>query len=536
MVLFDIIINLVGGLGLFLFGIKLMGEGLANLAGNKIKTLFEKIASSSPKGVLTGIIITAIIQSSSATTVMVVGFVNAGLINLYQATAVIMGANIGTTITGQIISLNFEKVIPAFIGVGTVMIISFKKDKIKEIGSIFLGFGILFLGMEFMKEIMVPLARSEILGNIIISLKGNIFLGIFLGIIMTAAIQSSSASTGILIVLSESGILPIEVAIPVIFGNNIGTCVTALIASVGTLKNAKRAAIIHLLFNLIGTMIFIPLLPLLKYIVVQTNSQDITRQIANTHTIFNIANVLIMMPFISYLISLVEGLIPGEDEYEDIRIKFIDERILETPIIGVGQALQEIFRMGRKAKENLVIAVEAFKTSNEEEARRVYDNEKLINLLEKEITTFLVKLSNTDLSEEQKNKVINMFYAVNDIERIGDHCKNIADLALERMHNRVSISEKAIEEINNVYNYTLDALSNSIISFRENSANKAEITLVLEQNIDRLEEQYRISHINRLNNGMCDAYSGAIFLGIISNLERIADHANNIAEYVIKQV
>lgn len=534
MVLFNVIVNLVGGLGLFLFGIKLMGEGLANLAGDKIKALFEKIAFSSPKGMLTGMIITAIIQSSSATTVMIIGFVNAGLINLYQATAVIMGANIGTTITGQIISLNFGKVIPAFIGLGTMMIVSFKRDKIKEIGNILLGAGILFLGMEFMKETMAPLAQSEILGNIIISLKGNIFLGIFLGVIMTATIQSSSASTGILIVLSESGLLPIEVAIPIVFGNNIGTCITALIASVGTLKNAKRAAVIHLLFNLIGTMIFIPLIPLLKYVVILITPQDITRQIANTHTIFNIVNVLIMIPFISYLISLAEGLIPGEDEYEDVRIKFIDERILETPIIGVGQAMQEIFRMGKKARDNLVIAVEVFKTFNEEDVRRVYDNERLINLLEKEITTFLVKLSNTDLSEEQKNKVINMFYAVNDIERIGDHCKNIADLALEKMYNKVSLSEKAIEEISNVYKYTLDALNNSIISFREDNINKAEITLILEQNIDRLEEQYRISHINRLHSGKCDAYSGAIFLDIISNLERIGDHANNIAEYVIK--
>lgn len=531
----NIIIGLLGGLGLFLYGMKLMGDGLENIAGDKMKVFFEKITSNPAKGVLTGAIVTAIIQSSSATTVMVVGFVNAGLMNLYQAAGVIMGANIGTTITTQIISFKLDGIIPMFIALGVAMFLFAKKEKLKEIGHITLGFGILFLGMELMKETMSPLAQSDFFANLIVPLQGNIFLGIFVGMIMTAVIQSSSASTGILVALSGTGALPIEVAIPILFGNNIGTCITALISSVGTNKTAKKAALIHLLFNMIGTFVFILLIPLLTSIVVKMNPNDITRQIANAHTIFNIANTIIMIPFINYLVFLANKVIPGEDETESFGTKYIDERLLETPSIAVGQATQEMVRMSRKAKENLLIAMEAFETNNEELIKKVYENEKLINLLEHEITIFLVKLSNTDIAEEQKNIVLSMFHVVNDIERIGDHCKNLADLTNEKVQKKLVFSDKGMQELRHLYEYTMDALRTSVNSFKDNDIAKAESMLVIEENIDRLEKEYREDHIKRLNKGYCSAREGAIFLDMISNFERIGDHSTNIAESIINR-
>jgi phosphate:Na+ symporter len=530
----NMIIGLIGGLGLFLYGMKLMGEGFENIASNKIKSFFEKIASNPIKAVFTGSIITAVIQSSSAATVMVVGFVNAGLMSVYQSVGVIMGANIGTTITAQIISFKLDEIVLLLIGIGSFTVFFSKEEKIRELGKLILGLGIIFLGMVFLKDTMEPLGESDYFRNLMISLKGNIFLGIVVGTIMTSLIQSSSASMGMLIALAVTGVLPIEVAIPILFGINIGTCTTALISSIGTSRDARKTAVIHLLFNVIGTIIFIPASPLVQYIVEKITPHDISRQIANVHTIFNVVNTAIMLPFINYLILLSGKVVKGEDNYTYIKATHMDDRILETPTIAVGQAINEIVIMGNKAKENLAVAMEAFNTGNEELIKKVYENEKLINLLENEITTFLVKLSNIELLEEQKNKVVSMFHVVNDIERIGDHCENIAELTLEKINKRLKFSDEAIDELKGIYNYTLEALSISIESFKENDIKKARLTLEIEQNIDNLEQELRIMHISRLSNGYCYAHSGAIFLDIINNFERIGDHSTNIAEYTIQ--
>jgi len=528
----SMIIGFIAGLGLFLYGIKLMGEGLENAVGNKIKTFFDKLTSNSIKSVLTGAGITSLIQSSSVTTVMVIGFVNAGLMSVNQAAGVIIGANIGTTITAQIMSFKLGESLLLFIGIGSFMVFFSKQDKAREIGKIILGLGILFLGMNFLKDTMEPLSRSDYFINLMISLKGNIFLGVFVGIIMTALIQNSSATTGILLALGEIGVLPIEVAVPILFGNNIGTCTTALISSIGTSVEARKTAYIHLLFNVIGTIIFIPLIPAMLYIIIKVNPHNISRQIANIHTTFNLINAIIMTPFISGLVFLSGKLVKGNDNYTCVKMTHIDDRILESPIIAVGQAINEIISMGNKAKENLIIAVEAFSNDNEELIKKVYENEKTINLLENEITIFLVKLASTELIQQEKNRVLNMFHVINDIERIGDHCENLAELASEKINKRITFSKEANEELNKIYNYVIEAVSTSILSFKENDINKAELTLEIESKIDKLEQKLRIKHISRLNDGECDAYSGAIFLEIISNFERIGDHATNIAEYV----
>ncbi|MBE6060173.1 MAG: Na/Pi cotransporter family protein, partial [Clostridium sulfidigenes] len=421
-----LIINLLGGLGLFLYGMKLMGDGLENAAGDKLKGIFDRITSNPVKGVLTGTIVTAIIQSSSATTVMVVGFVNAGLMNLYQATSVIMGANIGTTITAQLITFKFDAFAPIFLAIGAVMILFCSKRKVKEVGQIILGFGILFLGLKLMSSAMSPLKDSVFFTNLILKLEGHTILGLLIGMMMTAVLQSSSASTGILVALASTGSLPLTVAIPILLGNNIGTCVTALISSIGTSITAKKAAVIHLLFNLIGAVIFL-IIPVtfLANIVLSISpdvgAEAIPRQIANAHTLFNLVNTLLLLPLIKYLVAFVNKIIPGEDEKDVPGVKYIDERLLETPAIAFGQTTNEIVRMGEKAKENLKVAMNSFLQGDEELIKVAYNNEKIINLLEHDITRYLVKLSNSDLGDEQRAELAAYFHVVNDIERIGDH-------------------------------------------------------------------------------------------------------------------
>ncbi|MBP2021696.1 phosphate:Na+ symporter [Clostridium punense] len=531
-----LLISLFGGLGIFLYGMKMMGDGLENAAGDKLKGIFDKITSNPVKGILTGAIVTAVIQSSSATTVMVVGFVNAGLMNLFQAAAVIMGANIGTTITAQIISFKFDAIAPLFLAIGAAMVLFAKNRKAREIGNIVLGFGILFLGLELMSAAMSPLAESDFFKNLIIRLKGHTILGLLLGMVMTAVIQSSSASTGILVALASTGSLPFEIAVPILFGCNIGTCVTALIASIGTSKTARKAALIHLFFNVIGSLMFIPFVgqftALVTWISPGTTGADVQRQIANAHTIFNIINTFILVWFIKYLVALVNFIIPGDDEREEMGLKYIDERLLETPVIAFGQTTNEIIRMATKAKENLELAMKGFNENSDTLIKKAYENERLINLLDNDITKFLVKLSNSELGEEQKSLVGAYFHAVNDIERIGDHAENIADLASEKITKGLQFSEEAMKELMGMYNYTINSLELSIECFKEFNKEKASSVRGIEERIDSLEKELRNSHINRLNAGVCNATVGTIFLDIISNFERIGDHAVNIAEII----
>ena len=449
-----------------------------------------------------------------------------------------MGANIGTTITAQLVAFKLDTIIPVFLGIGSLTILLSKGKKGREIGEIILGFGILFLGMELMKDTMSPLAGSAAFKTLIIKLQGNTLLGILAGALMTAVIQSSSASTGILVALASTGALPLGVAVPILFGNNIGTCITALLSSIGTSKTAKKAALIHLFFNVFGTLIFIPLInPLI--IVVQHLSpggtSEIKRQIANAHTIFNITNTIIMVPFIKYLVMLVNKLIPGEDEVETMGVKYIDERLLETPVIAVGQTTKEVVRMANLAKENVQLAMKCFINNDEKGIKNVYDNEKLINLLEDEITLYLVKLSTTELSEQQTKIVTSMFHVVNDIERIGDHAENLADLTSEKIQKKLNFSGEAKDELQGMFKYIVNALEISIESFENDDLKKAESIMGIEDRIDSLEKELRASHIRRLNNGVCNATVGAVFLDIISNFERIGDHATNIAEVVINK-
>ncbi|MHB9928338.1 Na/Pi cotransporter family protein [Clostridium botulinum] len=535
---FAMLTGLIGGLGLFIYGMNLMGDGLQNVAGERVKVFFEKVTSNPIKGVLTGVVVTGVIQSSSATTVMVIGFVNAGLMTLTQAAGVIMGANIGTTVTGQLVAFNVTAGAPLFVGVGTAIVLFAKKKKTKEIGNIILGFGILFMGMEIMKEAMAPLGQSEAFKSLALSLSHNVFLGIVVGMGMTAIVQSSSATIGILIALSSNGVLPLSAALPILFGDNIGTCVTALLASIGASKNARKAALFHLTFNVIGTVIFafilVPLTPFVR-IVTNLTPGDVGRQIANAHTMFNLINTFIQIWFIKYIVAFVNKMIPGSDPYEKMAPKYIDERLLENPTIAINQTIKEVVRMANKAKENLQLSIDAFEKNDLELVSKVYENEKLINILNKSITTYLVKLNNLKLSDKQLNLVGSMFHVVNDIERIGDHAENIIDLTSEKIEKRIQFSDDAAYDIKHLFNYTLDSLTRTIEGFESNDVERSQSVMYIEEKIDNLEEQLRETNIKRLNKGTCNANASAIFLDIINNFERVGDHCTNIAQTVINR-
>lgn len=529
--MFNILVGLIGGLGMFLYGMKLMGDGLENATGEKLKGILEKVTGNKFMGVLVGAIVTAIIQSSSATTVMVVGFVNAGLMSLVQAAGVIMGANIGTTITAQMVSFKLEHVAPIFVAIGSFIILFSKNKKKKELASILLGFGLLFMGMGMMSVAMKPVTQSYAFQDIIVVIGANRFLGLLAGLGMTALVQSSSATTVILIALASTGAISLNVALPIILGSNIGTCVTALLSSIGTSKNARKAALIHLLFNVIGTLIFLPFINQLVQFVQYISSEGIERQVANAHTVFNIVATLVMLPLTKYLIVIVNKIIPGGDE--EVEKGFhVDDRILETPVIAIPQVEKEIVRMANLAKSNLELAMDGFKSGSEESIDKIYKQEELINSLEREITRYLVKLSKIELSDKDKNVIASAFHVITDIERIGDHAENIIELAMEKNGKKISFSEDAISEVNHIYSYTLNSVDIAIESYTSKDSYKAEKINDIEDRIDKLEKELRENHIKRLNQGTCDAISGTIFLELIHNFERIGDHSNNIAQQV----
>ena len=529
-----VIIQLMGGLGLFIYGMKLMGDGLENAAGEGLKSILEKVTSNRLMGVAIGAIVTMVIQSSSATTVMVVGFVNAGLMSLAQAAGIIMGANIGTTITAQLVAFKLDQVAPIFVFIGAALVMFARAKKRREIGNIILGFGILFTGMGAMSAAMKPLASSPAFSNMLIAIGDNWLVGIIAGAAITAILQSSSATTGILIALATTGSIDIGLALPVVFGCNIGTCITAIIASVGTNKTAHKAALLHLIFNIVGTVIFLPFLGILADIVRQFSPDDVSRQIANAHTVFNVMNTILLLPFTTYIIKFINKVIPCEDHEDKFGTKYIDDRVLETPVIAAGQVIKETIRMANKAKKNVELSMKAFFEDDEQLIQQVYENEKTINFLEESITNYLVKLAKCELSDKEKGIVASTFHIVIDIERIGDHAENIADLAVEKINKKLKYSKDAISELNEIYEETIKALEIAVDSYATHDVAKAKSIMAIEDKIDTYQKSYRDKHIQRLHEGKCNAFTGAVFLDLVSSYERIGDHATNIAESVIE--
>ncbi|MTI66404.1 MAG: Na/Pi cotransporter family protein [Firmicutes bacterium] len=523
----NIAFGVLGGLGLFLYGVNLMGTGLQKVAGERLKKLIEVLTNNRVMGVFVGAGVTMLIQSSSATTVMVVGFVNAGIMKLTQAIGVIMGANIGTTVTAQLIAFKLTDVAPVVIAIGVGIWIFSSKRKNREIAEALIGFGILFMGMDMMKDALKPLSESQVFKDVIVSLE-NPVLGILVGFGLTVILQSSSASIGLLLALASAGLIGVDIAFPILFGDNIGTCVTALLSSIGANKTAKRAAVMHLLFNIIGTVIFMVILryPIEAFVTQMTD--DPARQIANAHTFFNIINVLIQLPFAGFIVYAAKKMVPGEIE-QKAGLKYLDSRIIETPSIAVGQASKEVLRMGKLVLEQLKNSKEAFYNQNEKLANEVFKQEKIVNDLESDITKYLVELSNAPLTDEQHATITTLFNTINDLERVGDHADNIAEFAYYRIENKVDFSDQALDELMDMFNQVEQAFQTSLDAFKTADTNIANRVIEYEGYIDKLEKENRSSHIDRLNKMKCNPSAGIVFLDIISNLERIADHSSNIA-------
>lgn len=533
----DIAIGIMGGLGLFLYGMNLMGDGLQKSAGSKLKRIIELLTSNVIMGVLVGMVVTMVIQSSSATTVMVVGFVNAGIMSLPQAIGVIMGANIGTTITAQLVSLDVDFLAPVALGIGIVIYMFTNKPKYKHIAEILIGFGILFTGMDFMKDAVKPLAEYQGFTDMLLSFGHHPILGVLMGFAITAIVQSSSASMGMLIALASQGLVPVTAALPILYGENIGTCVTSLISSIGASRNARRAAIMHLTFNVLGSIIFMLILsrPIVE-IVTAIDPTDAARQIANAHTLFNVINVILLLPFNKLIVKLAMKLVPeakGEEDDDSKVVKYIDDRMIETPSIALANIVKETLRMGEKSKESLNAAMYGVIDKSNEKIELSFKREKLINELQKLILNYLLKLSKASLNEDSRETVDALFNTVNDIERVGDHAENIAELAKDIVDSEVSFSDVGMSELKDMYNKVVSTYTYALEAMRTSNVELACKVIKMEEQVDMMEKSCRANHMNRLSSSSCSIESGVIYLDIISNLERVSDHAVNIAQQVI---
>ena len=544
-----------GGIGMFLYGMNTMADGMQRSAGGKMKKLLGYLTSNRLLAIIVGAVITAIIQSSGATTVMVVGFVNAGLMTLVQAVGVIMGANIGTTITAWIVSLgqlgDAAKVMnpsfyaPFLIGIGAFVILFSKKDKVKNAGEIIVGIGLLFEGLTFMSSSIAPYTDAPIFSQAFQIVGSNPFLGILIGIIVTAVLQSSSASVGILQTLALNGVVTTNAAIYITLGQNIGSCVTALISSAGTTRTAKRAACMHILFNIAGALLFGTVGFILFSIYPALAAHNITSvEISVFHTFFNITCTLVMFPFANLLVK-ISGLIVRENEKQDDFAELeakdavaaeiarhFDSRLLGQPSVAVETAKNEVIAMGNLALDNIKYAAEATQKNDQTMVDKVYEIEHKVDLYEKYLTDFLIKVNNLSITQEQHLLVKNLFHAIIDIERVSDHAENIAELAKYKIEHQIIFSEKGTQELNQLWDKVVHCFEEAVKARGTGSRQAIQNVLRIEDEVDDLEEELRNKHIERLSAGLCIPSNGVVFLDILSNLERMSDHANNIVDCI----
>lgn len=549
----EMLFKFVGGLGMFLYGMHVMADGLQKSAGGRMKQLLGILTNHRILGVLVGALVTAVIQSSSATTVMVVGFVNAGIISLTQAVGVIMGANIGTTITAWLVSMSEwgqmlkpEFFAPLLIGVGAFIVLFVNKEKYRQVGEILVGFGVLFIGLSFMSSSITPYKDAPIFATAFRVLGKNPILGILTGAVVTAIIQSSSASVGILQTLALNGVVSWNSAIYITLGQNIGTCVTALISSAGANRTAKRAAVIHLLFNVIGAVVFgILMFAIFTMNPVFAGGQVTSVGISIFHTVFNISNTLLLFPFAKQLVTFSGRIIREKPERlaaAEISMTSVDEevlerphldlRILSSPSFAIQSAAEQVVHMGELAREHVEISMGSVFDVSEEKIRRSDALEKTLDVFEKDLTEYLVHLSHESLTEQQIQTVSHLLFTVSDLERIGDHCDNIAELASSLVQGHIQLSGDAVEDLKDIEDVVLKAVDLAISSRNRESIMDAKRVYMLEDDVDSMEEDMRHNHMERLSKGLCSADTGIVFLDILSNLERISDHAVNIAEYV----
>lgn len=532
------VFSLFGGLGFFLYGMKLMSEGLEKAAGARMRGILEIFTKNRFIGMVVGVVFTAVIQSSNATTVMVVSFVNSGLMNLMQASGVILGANIGTTVTGQLIAFNLSDVAPLIVIIGVLMTMFSKKQSVKKIGEVILGFGVLFMGLKIMGESMQAVKESTVILNFLASLK-NPFAAIIVGILITSVLQSSSATVGIILVMVSQGLLDFKICPFMILGCNIGSCVSALAASLSGKKDAKRAALIHFFFNVIGSAImFVILMVALDPItdaLVYISGGNMSRAVANVHTLMKVFEVVMLFPFMGWIVKLTYKAVPGTDEKgkDEFELRYINKAIM-SPATAVMDAIREIEHMGNVAIKNLKLGMDALCEKDEDKIQKVYKIENYIDFMNSKITDYLVKVNEMDIPLVDAEKLGGLFHVVNDIERIGDHAENLADSALTRIRKNVELSDKATRQLKNMMNDVTTLLEYSLDMFTNSNQQHMQEVLDLEDQIDEQERNLQKVHVKRLAKNKCTPMSGMIFSDTVSGLERVADHATNIAFAIIE--
>ena len=533
------IFMLLGGLGFFLYGMKMMSEGLEKAAGAKMRSILEFFTKNRFIGMIVGIVFTAIIQSSNATTVMVVSFVNSGLMNLMQASGVILGANIGTTITGQLIAFNLSDIAPLIVIIGVVMVMFCKRQGIKKIGEVILGFGILFMGLSIMGDSMEAVKESPQIIDFLASLT-NPFAAILTGFAITAVLQSSSATVGIILLMVSQNLLEFAICPFMILGCNIGSCVSALVASLSGKKDAKRAALIHLLFNVIGSAVMFlilllaidPFTDMMLYI----SGGNLARSVANVHTLMKVFEVAMLFPFMGWIVKATYKIVPGEDvtAEEEYELPHIGTGKILSTTTAVVNGIAEIEHMGQVATENLRVAMEALCNPDEEKINEVYQREKYIDFMNSRITDYLVRANELVLPIADERLIGGLFHVVNDIERIGDHAENFADSAKTRLEWGIDFSDKAKRQLQEMNEKAVKILEYALEMFKNrNYKHMAEI-LRLEDEIDELEKKLQNSHVKRLTKNKCTPKAGMMFSDTVSGLERVGDHATNIAFAILE--
>lgn len=534
------VLGLIGGLGLFLYGMTLMSDSLEKAAGAKLRGILELFTKNRYVGIIVGVVFTAIIQSSSAATVMVVSFVNAGLMTLYQAIGVIYGANIGTTVTSQLVSFNLSQYAPVFIMAGVLMLMIFKNPTVKKAGEVVIGFGILFLGISTMSSSMGALKELPAIQNLFMSLD-NRFFALLLGLVITAIVQSSSVTVSIVLLLAQQGLLPLKICFFIILGCNIGACMSAMLASLSGKKNAKRAALIHLLFNIIGSIIMAVILLIgsdwIEALIMHISGGNLGRCVANTHTIFKVFQVIILMPFMSWIVKLTYLIVPGEDNdvEDEYEMKYIGDGDRLSSATAIPQVCSEISHMGEIAIGNLEKALDALLTKDDKAAKEVFEVEKRIDYMNKEITDYLVKANQISLPVGDRKKLGALFHVVSDIERVGDHAENIAEDVEKLIDMKEDINGMAGDEIRRMQEMTVKILHLSMDMFNLEDDSHLQEILDLENAIDAKERELQDLHVKCLTKGECSAQVGMMFSDLASNLERVADHATNIAFSILEK-
>lgn len=524
---------LLGGLGMFLYGMKMMSDGLERLAGDRMRRVLEVLTNNRLAGVGVGMGVTSVIQSSSATTVMIVGFVNAGLMTLLQATGVIMGANIGTTITAQLIAFKLSDVAPVILFIGMAMSVFVKKRAIERIGNIILGFGILFVGLTLMAQAMEPLQSNEAFRSILTSFKSPV-IGVLVGAVFTAVIQSSSASVGILQTLAMLGLIGLDSAVYVVLGQNIGTCITAILAAIGKNTNSKRTAGIHLMFNITGTVVFLAVLALfpgLVGIVESWSPGDASRQIANFHTLFNVSMTLLLIGFAKQMVWLIKKIVPDKHDPDKVerKLMYLNGRTAKTPLLVLGDTLKELTRMGNISADNFQNALEAFFNRDEQKANKVIEVEKTVDYLSQNITSYLISYRSLDIPEHDIKVLGSLHHVIIDMERISDFAENVAEYSLSLAERRGKLSPDAQAELVEMSAKTMATLKKALDVFESRDKSRLEEVEMLEREVDDMQEKCMDNHIERLQGELCDPQTGVMFTNMVTTLERVADHAVNIA-------